>query len=62
MDDDLEGEGTMTTATKEYIGNFHRGSFHGEGQLTFKKTGAKYVGEFKDGRYHGDGVYTSPGG
>lgn len=54
---ELEGPGKMTTATKRYVGMFHKGVFHGEGTMEYLTTGRKYVGEFADGTYHGNGVY-----
>jgi hypothetical protein len=57
VDGELEGKGKMTSPTKTYEGMFHKGVFHGEGTITYTKTGRKYVGEFENGTYHGSGVY-----
>lgn len=57
VDGELEGMGKMTSPAKCYEGMFQKGLFHGEGIMTYTKTGRKFVGEFANGTYNGSGVY-----
>jgi len=42
---------------QKYIGEFHKGEFHGQGILTFPD-GATYAGEWRDGFMNGQGTFT----
>ena len=40
---------------EKYVGEFHKGMFHGHG--TFAHAGRKYVGQYEKHKKHGQGTY-----
>lgn len=61
VDDELEGQGEMRTATTTYTGRFHEGLPHGEGRCV-STNGSVYVGHWVMGDRHGFGQVTTAGG
>jgi hypothetical protein len=52
----MAGQGTYTSAEGTYKGEWHEGSAHGRGILTWTN-GDRYNGSWEDGQKSGKGVY-----
>eukprot|EP00012_Vannella_robusta_P006350 CAMPEP_0206207302 /NCGR_PEP_ID=MMETSP0166-20121206/15513_1 /ASSEMBLY_ACC=CAM_ASM_000260 /TAXON_ID=95228 /ORGANISM="Vannella robusta, Strain DIVA3 518/3/11/1/6" /LENGTH=332 /DNA_ID=CAMNT_0053628043 /DNA_START=244 /DNA_END=1242 /DNA_ORIENTATION=+ len=55
VDEELEGYGEMRTPDTTYIGHFHEGLPHGEGKMTYTKSGSVMIGNFEGGFLCGQG-------
>jgi len=56
LDWKYHGMGTLKTEESTYVGEFKKGKFDGQGQLTYD-SGVSYSGGFKDNEFSGQGVY-----
>jgi hypothetical protein len=57
----IDGEGTLTQASVQYVGQWKDGSKNGAGKLTWSN-GDVFVGNFKDDVMHGEGTLTCGNG
>ena len=57
----MNGQGTLTTANGNYVGEFRNGKESGQGTYTFRN-GKRYVGEWRDGKFNGQGTLYLPDG
>jgi len=56
------GQGSLVVeADREYLGEWKKGKFHGNGKLTWKD-GSSYEGAWKEGLKHGHGIETDASG
>jgi len=54
--------GSVGCSSYKYVGERKNGKAHGQGTVTYPKTGSQYVGEWKNGKWHGQGTYTYANG